>query len=57
MAKFKCKITGTVVEFIYPADIETTRDNPAYEEINDGMQEKQETEKEVKKPRKVKEAE
>ena len=57
MAKFKCKITGTVVEFIYPADIETTRENPAYEEISNGVQEKQETEKEVKKPRKVKEAE
>ena len=59
MAKFKCKLSGTVVEFIYPVDIVTTRENPAYEELEDGLQtkEKQDTKEEVKKPRKTKEAE
>ena len=51
MAKFKCKISGVVIEFIHPVDIESTQRNPAYEEIEDGLQtkEKQNTEKEVKK--------
>lgn len=33
MAKFKCKTSGVVVEFVHPVDIETTRENPAYEEV------------------------
>jgi hypothetical protein len=28
--KFKCKVSGTVVEFTQPVDIETTIQNPAY---------------------------
>ena len=31
--KFKDKITGFIAEFEYPVDIETTRSNPAYEEV------------------------
>jgi hypothetical protein len=31
--KFKDKITGFIAEFEYPVDIETTRANPAYEEV------------------------
>ena len=52
MARFKCKATGTVIEFIHPVDIETTRDNPAYEEVVE-----QEAVKEVKTKKTVKEAE
>ena len=33
--KFKDKITGFIAEFEYPVDIETTRSNPAYEEVFD----------------------
>jgi hypothetical protein len=52
MAKFRCKISGTVIEFINPVDIASTKRNPAYEEIKDGLQtkEKQDTKEEVKKP-------
>ena len=31
--KFKCKLSGCIVEFLYPVDIETTLANPAYEMI------------------------
>lgn len=55
MAKFRCKLSGTIVEFIYPVDIDTTRENPAYEELEDGLQEEEQNSKEkVKKPRKTK---
>jgi hypothetical protein len=59
MAKFRCKISGTIVEFIHPVDILTTSENPAYEEIEDGLQtkEEQDSKEKVKKPRKAKEAE
>lgn len=59
MAKFRCKISGTIIEFIHPVDILSTSENPAYEEIENGLQtkEKQDTKKEVKKPKKVKESE
>jgi hypothetical protein len=33
--KFKDKITGFIAEFKYPVDIETTRANPAYDEVFD----------------------
>ena len=49
MAKFKCKASGTVIEFIHPVDIETTRENPAYEEVVE-----QEVVKEVKPKKTVK---
>ena len=61
MAKFKCKLSGTVIEFIHPVDIDSTRDNPAYEEIEDGLQTKEgqkpkeEVKKAVKKTAKVEE--
>jgi hypothetical protein len=31
--KFKCKLSGCVVEFFYPVDIKTTLANPAYEVV------------------------
>lgn len=47
---FRCKTSGNIITFSWPADIETTRENPAYEEIENGLQEeKQNSEKEVKK--------
>ena len=51
MAKFKCKTSGVVIEFIHPVDVASTRKNPAYEELKDGLQtkEEQDTKKEVKK--------
>ena len=56
--KFKCIATGNIFEFLYDVDIETTRQNPAYEEIEDGLQEeKQNTKKEVKKATKPVKAE
>lgn len=42
--KFKCKISGTVVEFTQPVDIETTLAHPDYEVV-----EEKPVEKEVKK--------
>ena len=55
MVKFKCIATGTVIQFEHPVDIETTRANPAYEELKDGLQtkEKQDTEEKVTKKKKV----
>lgn len=54
MAKFRCLLTGSIVEFIQPVDIETTQENPAYEELEDEEVQEQETKKEVKKTRKAK---
>ncbi len=54
MVKFRCKQSGVVIEFIHPVDIETTQENPAYEEIEDEEVQEQETKKEVKKTRKAK---
>ena len=54
MAKFKCKLSGFVVEFIYPVDIESTRENPAYEEVIE-EEEVTEVKKVVKKTAKAKE--
>jgi hypothetical protein len=33
MSKFKCKLSGTVVEFLSEHDIETMRQHPDYEEV------------------------
>lgn len=33
MAKFKCKHTGNVYEFLSPQDIETLREHDEYEEM------------------------
>lgn len=52
MAKFKCKTSGVIIEFVHPVDIITTRENPAYEEVVE-----QEAVKEVKTKKTVKEAE
>lgn len=30
--KFKCKLSGVIIEFTQEQDIKTTLDNPAYEE-------------------------
>lgn len=54
MAKFRCLLTGSIIEFTQPVDIETTQENPAYEEIEDEEVQEQETKKEVKKTRKAK---
>jgi len=42
--KFKCKVSGTIVEFTQPVDIETTLAHPQYEVV-----EEKPVEKEVKK--------
>lgn len=33
MAKFRCKASGNIVEFIYEVDIKSTRRNKGYEEV------------------------
>lgn len=33
MAKFRCKASGNIIEFIYEVDIESTRRHSGYEEI------------------------
>lgn len=33
MAKFRCKASGNIVEFVYEVDIKSTRRNKAYEEV------------------------
>lgn len=33
--KFKCKLSGVVIEFTQEQDIKTTLDNPAYEQVVD----------------------
>ena len=35
MVKFKCKVSGNVIQFEHEVDIITTRDNPAYEEVKE----------------------
>jgi len=54
MAKFRCLLTGSIIEFTQPVDIETTQENPAYEELEDEEVQEQKTKKEVKKTRKAK---
>lgn len=52
MAKFKCRLTGNVFEFVNDYDIKDMREHPQYdevEEIPDGMQVKKTTKKEVTK--------
>ena len=56
MAKFKCLLSGNVFEFHTDFDIETMREHPQYEELDDGLQEEQNSKEKVKKPRKTKEA-
>ena len=33
MAKFRCKVSGNIVEFVYEVDIKSTRRNKGYEEV------------------------
>ncbi len=47
---FRCKLSGNVITFQWPVDIETTRENPDYEEIEEEEEVQEEVEKEVKKP-------
>jgi hypothetical protein len=35
MVKFKCIVSGNVIQFEHEVDIVTTRDNPAYEEVKE----------------------
>lgn len=44
---FRCITSGNIITFQWPVDIETTRDNPAYEEI-ENEEEVQNTEAEEK---------
>ena len=39
MAKFKCIASGNIIEFKAEVDIETTRENPAYEEVDETVEE------------------
>lgn len=39
MVKFKCILSGNVIQFEHEVDIMTTRDNPAYEEIKEEVKE------------------
>ena len=59
MAKFKCKLSGNIFEFVNEFDIEDMREHPQYDEVKDVWQEEEEqdTKKKVTKPRKAKEAE
>lgn len=54
MAKFKCLLSGNIFEFYTDFDIETMREHPQYEEIEE--QEEEVVVEKVKKPRKAKEA-
>ena len=57
MVKFKCLLSGNIFEYHTDFDIETMREHPQYEELDDGLQEEEQNSKEkVKKPRKTKEA-
>ena len=51
MAKFRCLLSDNVYEFHTDFDIDTMREHPQYEEI-----EEEEVVEKVKKPRKTKEA-
>lgn len=46
--KFKCKVSGTVVEFFYPVDIESMLQHPQYEVVEDVKVEVKKEEKPVK---------
>jgi hypothetical protein len=35
MVKFKCILSGNIIQFEHEVDIVTTRDNPAYEEVKE----------------------
>lgn len=57
MARFRCKLTGNIFEFVNDFDINDMREHPQYEEVEDGLQEEKQNAKEkVTKPRKTKEA-
>jgi len=51
MVKFKCKISGNIIQFEHEVDIVTTRDNPAYEEVKEEVAKEAPTvvKKEIKK--------
>lgn len=46
--KFKCKLSGTVIEFTQEQDIKTTLENPAYEEYVAPVVKEDKFKKEVK---------
>ena len=33
MVKFRCKVSGNVIQFTHEVDIESTRRHPGYEEV------------------------
>lgn len=43
MTKFKCIISGNIIEFQHEVDISTTRENPAYEEVKEEPKEEEKT--------------
>lgn len=52
MAKFKCRLTGNVFEFVNDFDIEDMREHPQYDEIKEipnGLQVKKTTKEKVNK--------
>lgn len=54
MAKFKCLLSGNIFEFFTDFDIETMREHPQYEEIEEEQEET--VEQKPKKTRNKKEA-
>lgn len=40
--KFKCLVSGTVVEFTHPVDIESTLSHPQYEVVEEPVEVKKE---------------
>lgn len=42
MAKFKCNVSGNIIEFQYEVDIVTTRENPAYTEVFEEVKKEEE---------------
>lgn len=43
MAKFKCKLTGNIFEFVNDFDINDMREHPQYEEVEEPVVEKKTT--------------
>lgn len=47
--KFKCNVSGNVIEMFYDVDIVTTRENPAYTEVKEEVKQEEKEEKPVAK--------
>ncbi len=53
MAKFKCKLSGTIIELVHQADIDSMQGHEGYEPVQEKQKEeiKEEAETEVKIPK------